>query len=67
MVCSEMRELLEEAASEAGTNLARELAVGYFAAHERAVLYQSRNLRVLQSRSGVGPEASFKRWAGAFL
>lgn len=56
---SDMRELLEEA----GAGLADELAAEHFAAHERAVLYQSVRMRVLQSREGSGPNAMFARCA----
>ncbi len=58
---SDMRELLEEA----GTGLARELAADFFAGHARAVVHQSAAMRVLQSRSGAGEAAVYKRCAGA--
>ena len=56
---SDMRELLEEA----GAGLADELAAEHFAAHERAVLYQSGRMRVLQSREGSGTDATYTRCA----
>ena len=56
---SDMRELLEEA----GAGLADELAAEHFAANERAVLYQSARMRVLQSREGSGPDATYTRCA----
>lgn len=56
---SDMRELLEEA----GAGMAGELAAEHFAAHERAVLYQSARMRVLQSREGSGPDATYTRSA----
>jgi len=58
---SDMRELLEEA----GTGLARELAADFFAGHGRAVVHQSATLRGLQSRSGAGEAAVYKRSAWA--
>ena len=60
---SDMRELLEEA----GASLAGELAAEHFAAHERAVLYQSARMRVLQSREGSGPGATYTRCAVCLL
>ncbi|KAK9825453.1 hypothetical protein WJX81_002266 [Elliptochloris bilobata] len=57
MPYSDMRELLEEA----GTGLAAKLAAEHFAAHERAVMHESARLRVLQSREGAGPGASYTR------